>query len=204
MSEGTGKREAGSTLRLLRTWHGYLSAFAFLILIFFAATGILLNHPTWSQAKPPILSQAYITLTPDQITRLKTNPDYGPELQRIAAGHLKLEGQMINAQRDGEEVLIRLQGIRGGSLVTADLTNGKTRIDVDRQYFLAIIDELHRTERAGPVWQAFVDFTGVLLIAVAVLGYGLFLMLRFRLKTALTLSALSLILMVGMVFTVVH
>jgi hypothetical protein len=122
----------------------------------------------------------------------------------MAAGHLKLEGQMINAQRDGEEVLIRLQGIRGGSLVTADLTNGKTRIDVDRQYFLAIIDELHRTERAGPVWQAFVDFTGVLLIAVAVLGYGLFLMLRFRLKTALTLSALSLILMVGMVFTVVH
>jgi len=204
MSEGRGQREAGSILRLLRTWHGYLSAFAFLILIFFAATGILLNHPTWSQAKPPILSQAYITLTSDQIARLKTSPDYGAELQKIAAAHLRLEGQMINAQRDGEEVLIRLQGIRGGSLVTADLTNGKTRIDVDRQYFLAIIDELHRTERAGPVWQAFVDFTGVLLIAVAVLGYGLFLMLRFRLKTALTLSALSLILMVGMVFTVVH
>ena len=204
MSEGRGQREAGSILRLLRTWHGYLSAFAFLILIFFAATGILLNHPTWSQAKPPILSQAYITLTSDQIARLKTSPDYGAELRKIAAAHLRLEGQMINAQRDGEEVLIRLQGIRGGSLVTADLTNGKTRIDVDRQYFLAIIDELHRTERAGPVWQAFVDFTGVLLIAVAVLGYGLFLMLRFRLKTALTLSALSLILMVGMVFTVVH
>ena len=204
MSEPGRGRDAGGLVRTLRTWHGYLSAFAFLILIFFAATGILLNHPTWSQAKPPILTQAYVTLTPAQIALLKTSPNYGPELKTIAASHLKLEGQMINAQRDGEEVLIRLQGIRGGSLVTADLATGKTRIDVDRQYALAIIDELHRTERAGPVWQAFVDFTGILLIAVALLGYGLFLTLRFRLKTALALTGLSLVLMVGMVLTVVH
>jgi uncharacterized protein len=204
VSEPGRGRDAGGLLRTLRAWHGYLSAFAFLILIFFAATGILLNHPTWSQAKPPILTQAYITLTPAQIARLKTSADYGHELETIAADRLKLEGVLINAQRDGDDLLIRLQGIRGGSLVTADLATGKTRIDVDRQYALAIIDELHRTERAGPIWQAFVDFTGVLLIAVAVLGYGLFLTLRFRLKTALTLTALSLILMVGMVLTVVH
>jgi hypothetical protein len=63
---------------------------------------------------------------------------------------------------------------------------------------------LHRTERAGPVWQAFVDFTGVLLIVVALMGYGLFLTLRFRLRTALVLTGLSLALMVGMVVTVVH
>jgi hypothetical protein len=195
---------AHPTYRMLRTWHGYLSAFAFLILIFFAATGILLNHPTWSQAKPPILTQAYITLTPAQIASLKSDANYGAELQKIASARLKLEGRLINAQRDGDDLLIRLQGIRGGSLVTADLATGKTRIDVDRQYALAILDELHRTERAGPVWQAFVDFTGILLIAVALLGYGLFLTLRFRLKTALVLTGLSLALMVGMVVTVVH
>jgi hypothetical protein len=191
-------------LRTLRAWHGYLSAFAFLILIFFAATGILLNHPTWSQAKAPILTQARFVLTPAQIAQLRTSPDYGDQLQKIAAGRLKLEGKLVNAQRDGDDLLIRLQGIRGGSLIQADLATGKTSIDVDRQYFLAVIDELHRTERAGPVWQLFVDAAGVLLIAVAVLGYGLFLTLRFRLRTALILTGLSLALMLGLVFAFVN
>jgi hypothetical protein len=97
MSETRAQREPNRTLRTLRSWHGYLSAFSFLILIFFAATGILLNHPDLTQAKPPILTQAYVTLTPDQIARLKTAPDYGEQLKAIAATHLKLEGQMINA-----------------------------------------------------------------------------------------------------------
>jgi hypothetical protein len=188
-----------SLLRTLRAWHGYLSAFAFLILIFFAATGILLNHPTLSQAKPPILTQAYVDLTPAQVQRLRTSADYGPELYKIAADHVRLEGQLVNAQRDGEEVLIRLQGIRGGSLIQADLAKAKVDISVDRQYFLAIIGELHRTERAGPAWQVFVDIAAVLLIAVAAIGYGLFLTLRYRLKTALALtgaSALSMALLV--------
>jgi hypothetical protein len=187
------------TYRTLRAWHGYLSAFAFLILIFFAATGILLNHPTLSQAKPPILTQAYVDLTPAQVQRLRTSADYGPELYKIAADHVRLEGQLVNAQRDGEEVLIRLQGIRGGSLIQADLAKAKVDISVDRQYFLAIIGELHRTERAGPAWQVFVDIAAVLLIAVAAIGYGLFLTLRYRLKTALALtgaSALSMALLV--------
>src|SRR4051794_39740231 len=115
------KETARGTLQALRTWHGYLSAFAFLVLIFFAATGILLNHPTLSQAKPPILTQAYVDLTPAQVQLLRTSPDYGPELYKIAAGRIRLEGRLVNAQRDGEDLLIRLQGIRGGSLIQADL-----------------------------------------------------------------------------------
>lgn len=192
------------TLRLLRSWHGYLSAFSFLILLFFAVTGILLNHPTLSQAKPPILTQAYVALTPAQVKLLATSPDYGQELYKISAAHARLEGKLVNAQRDGDEVLIRLQGIRGGSLIQADLAKAKVDISVDRQYFLAIIGELHRTERAGPVWQVFVDAVGILLIAVAVLGMSLFLSMRFRLRTALILSGASLVLMLGLVFTVVN
>lgn len=191
-------------LRLLRAWHGYLSAFAFLILLFFAVTGILLNHPTLSQAKPPMLTQAYVELTPVQIHALETSPEPGEELLNIAAAHARLEGKLVNAQRDGDEVLIRLQGIRGGSLVQADLKTGKVDISVDRQYFLAVVGELHRTERAGPAWQVFVDLVAILLIAVAVLGLGLFISMRHRLKTALILGAASLVVMLGLVFTLVH
>ena len=191
-------------LRTLRAWHGYLSAFAFLILIFFAATGILLNHPTLSQAKPPILTQAYIELTPAQVQLLRTSPAYGPELAKIAAAHTRLEGRLVNAQRDGDDVLIRLQGIRGGSLIQADLAKAKVDISVDRQYFLAIVGELHRTERAGPAWQVFVDVAAVLLIGVALLGYGLFLTLRYRLRTALVLTVASALVMAVLVLFLVQ
>src|SRR5690242_20539981 len=36
-----------SFYRQCRLWHGWLSAFAFLALMFFSATGLLLNHPEW-------------------------------------------------------------------------------------------------------------------------------------------------------------
>ena len=36
--------------RHARYVHGWLSAFAFIVLLFFSATGLLLNHPEWFSA----------------------------------------------------------------------------------------------------------------------------------------------------------
>ena len=45
--------DKGAFFRLCRMLHAYLSAFAFLALFFFSATGILLNHPEWFERYQP-------------------------------------------------------------------------------------------------------------------------------------------------------
>ena len=52
----------GEFYRLARDWHGYLSALAFLALIFFASTGVLLNHPGLLQGEPPAPVETAFTL----------------------------------------------------------------------------------------------------------------------------------------------
>ena len=61
------------------------------------------------------------------------------------------------------------------------------------------LNNLHRAEHAGPAWRFLVDAIAVVLIVLSIIGYAIFLSLRFRLTTALALTAGSLILM-GAVF----
>src|SRR6185312_12483078 len=42
--------DKGAVFRLSRMLHAYLSAFAFLALFFFSATGVLLDHPEWFES----------------------------------------------------------------------------------------------------------------------------------------------------------
>ena len=56
----------------------------------------------------------------------------------------------------------------------------------------------HRAELAGGPWRLFVDLIGGVLIVMSLIGYAIFLSLRFRLRTALGLTALSLAVMVGL------
>ena len=63
---------------------------------------------------------------------------------------------------------------------------------------MAIFNGLHRGELAGAAWRLFIDAMGVVLILMSLVGYVLFLSLRFRLRTALSLTALSLVAMGGL------
>jgi hypothetical protein len=56
---------------------------------------------------------------------------------------------------------------------------------------LSIVNELHRGERAGATWRWFIDAFAVLLVILSIVGYLIFLSLRFRLRTALLLTAAS-------------
>ena len=57
--------------RLCREWHGYLSALAFAALIFFSATGILLNHPGLLGGKAPAPVEKTFTLDAAQIAAVR-------------------------------------------------------------------------------------------------------------------------------------
>ncbi len=188
----------GSFYRLSRDWHGYLSAFAFLALIFFSATGILLNHPGLLQgAPPPPLEQAF-RLEPAQIAEVKAAAVPGEALARIAASKFDLAGVYREGEIAGDDVFVRLQGVRGFTDLRANLVSGDATVYVERETAVGVMNALHRGEHAGTVWRLFLDVMAGLFIVMSLIGFILFLSMRFRLRTALVLAVTSLIVMAGL------
>jgi hypothetical protein len=185
--------------RQLRLWHGYLSALCFLALIFFAVTGILLNHPPDPDKQPdkPPPPARTLKLSPDEVKAITDAREPARELARIVGGKEKLIGAYQNGQAVERNVFVRMQGVRGSSDLIAHLDAGEVEVTVEPQDAVTIANELHRGERASPAWRFAIDVIAVALIAMSVLGYVIFLTLRFRLTTALVLTGLSAMVLIG-------
>jgi hypothetical protein len=190
--------------RLVREWHGYLSAVAFVVLLFFAATGIVMNHPGWTDNHLPDLIQRPFTLTPAEIVTIRSNPDPGQTLVKTAERHIgKLKGGFRDGQLDGDDAFVRLQGASSNTDLHGDLKTGKVEVTIVPAGRLDLLNNLHRGDRAGKLWQALVDASGILMILVSLLGYILFLSMRFRVKTALIITGTTIAALVAVFFLAV-
>lgn len=188
----------GEFYRQCRIWHGYLSALAFLALIFFSATGILLNHPGLLSFGAPEPVEHPFTLSPDELAQVRAAQEPARELAAIADKRFDLAGAYRNGEVSGEDVFINLQGVRGSSNIRANLVSGAADIVIERQDAATVLNELHRGEHAGDTWRLAIDIIAILLIAVSLIGFLLFLSLRFRLRTSLALMAASLAALIGL------
>lgn len=198
-SGGNGASK-GAFYRLMRDLHGYFSAVAFLALLFFAATGVLLNHPNLLPGAGVPFVEKTLQLTPEQLQSVKSAPEPGQALVDIVAGQMKLAGRFEGGDISGPDLFTRMEGVRGTSDLRAHLDTGEVEVTVARQNAIAVLNSLHRGETAGAVWKGLIDVLAIILIVLSVLGYILFFSLRFRLKTALVLTGISLVAMVG-IFT---
>jgi hypothetical protein len=175
-----------------RHWHGYLSAFAFLALIFFSASGILLNHPEWlseDEGEPQIMA---VSLPLDAIAAARKNADAGPALAALAAARMPVAGAFKSADIAGARAFLRYEGVKGSSDVSMDLRTGAATARIHRADMLTIMDDLHRGKNVGKAWQWVIDIAGAIFLILSLVGYVLFFTLRFRLKVALALTAFSL------------
>lgn len=183
--------------RLCRVWHGYLSAAAFVWLLFFSITGILLNHPTWLRQDKPVIVSAKFHLQPDELASVTAKAEPGPALVQVLRGKLGLKGQIDSSGVAGQLLFVRMRGASGSSELQLDLQSGQGSAAIESFPAATLFKELHRGENAGPVWRAMIDITGFALVATSMLGLMIYLSMRFRLRTALLVVAGGLAAMVA-------
>jgi hypothetical protein len=189
--------------RYCRLVHGWLSALAFIALCFFSFTGLLLNHPEWF-AGAATVEKGNFTLNDAEIRQLRSAALPAQALIEIASNKVELKGAVDENDADGavvgNELFVRLQGVRGESILRAHLESGALDVRVETPSTLTMLNELHRAERASDGWRLAVDVIAIALIVLSLIGYMIFLSMRgARLRTAIVLtlcSALSL----GLVF----
>jgi hypothetical protein len=201
-SSGPGVDKA-AVFRLCRMLHAYLSAFAFLALIFFSATGVLLNHPEWFEGYQPAERHAAFTLAPAELAAAKASKDPGRALAAASASKARLNGAYATGDMDGRQMLVRLEGPKGSSDLTIDLSTGKVDARITQSSLMSIVQDLHRGKNVGVVWRWVIDLAAWLIMSLALIGYILFFSLRFRLRTSLILTAVSLIVLVGIAWAFV-
>ena len=183
----------GAVFRLCRAVPGYLSALAFLALIFFAGTGLLLNHPDWLQVRVPAPRDSHARLEPEALTAALRAPEPDRALAAAAGRRTPLLGAYKDASVDGQAHLIRLEGARGSTDLTVDARTGAVDAVVQRATAVNVVEELHRGRAAGSAWRWVIDVSAVVILLLSVVGYVLFFSLRFRLRTSLLLTAASLL-----------
>ncbi len=189
--------DKGAFYRTVRMLHAYLSAFAFLALIFFSATGVLLNHPEWFDSYKPREASASVTLTAAELAQAKTAAEPARALARAVAAKTSLPGAFSSGDIDGAQALIRLDGPKGTSDLTVDMTSGKAQVRTTHASFNGLMMDLHRGKNSGGPWKFIIDATAWIVLAMSLLGYILFFSLRFRLRTSLILTGVSLLLLGG-------
>lgn len=192
----------GVVYRQARLWHGWLSALAFLALMFFAATGLLLNNEDWLKAEAEKRVQT-VTFTPADLARAQAarNPDRA--LAGLVVQRLGLRGEIQRPRPGDRPGVVKVRGVTGGAEIALDRTAGKARVKTEKLGAVATLKNLHKGKNAGPAWRLLIDLVSITVLCLSLIGYVLFFSLRFRLRTGLILTGVSLAAAVGVfAFTV--
>ena len=170
---------------LLRWLHIYTSMVSLLVVLFFAATGVTLNHPDWLAAERTdevsgVLPPAWKTAT---------GIDW-----LVVAEHLRatrgVHGTVADRREDDREgsLTFRAPGYSADALI--DVQDGSYRLTSSYQGAVGVINDLHRGRDAGRAWAWLIDLSGVFLVFLSLTGLGLlFYLKKVRLKGLLTLLA---------------
>jgi hypothetical protein len=193
-SQGSFK---GEFYRQMRLWHGYLSAFAFVALMFFSLTGLFLNHPEWFKAEVKDQPSHTVTLTPAELAAVQADKEPGKALVTAVAKKTRIVGAYSSGEVIDTDIMSRAVGPKGASNLVADTKTGKVEVTLEKRDFVTVINELHRGKDAPVAWKLVIDLTAVVVLALSLLGYILFFSLRFRLKTSLILTGVSIVVLAG-------
>jgi hypothetical protein len=158
-----------------------------LIVLFFALTGLTLNHPGWTFGIEPTVSDVERALPPDVLA--------AGEVDWLAlAEHLRaqdgVQGRVTDRYEDeyGAQLGFRAPGYAADAFL--DYAAGTYRLITEQSGVVAAMNDLHRG-KTGPGWRLAMDVASVILAAISVTGLILLLSLKKLRPTGLTLIAIG-------------
>jgi uncharacterized protein len=167
----TKKEVAGWT----RWVHIYLSMFSFGALLFFAVTGITLNHPQW------IESQQRVTHSTGELTTGwvsgKDNVDELKVVEFLRSKH-GIKARLSDFMTDETECSVSFKGPGYAADVFIDRTSGSYELTVAQYGLVAVMNDLHKGRDAGGAWSWIIDISAILMIVVSLTGFVMIYFLR--------------------------
>ena len=188
--------------RHARYVHGWLSAFAFLILMFFALTGLFLNNSDWFEpAKDE--NTVTVSMTPELLAKVKGQENPSTDILNFVRAEHALVGRFQSSEVLDGEVMIRLESPAGSTDVWAMLDTGEIEVSSKPASTVSLINDLHRGKNAGTAWSWLIDISAITILILSIAGFILFLSIKSRLLTHLLLTAASLAVLILLIWIAV-
>jgi hypothetical protein len=173
---------------LARWLHTYLSMLSFAILLFFAATGLTLNHAEWFEGErntarfQGTLDSAWLKSSDPQVVEQDKIVDFLRRAHRIKAA-------VSDVHLDDEHCEVLFKGPGYEADASVDRHTGKYELTVSRFGFVAVLNDLHKGRDTGGKWSIVIDLSAVLMTLVSLTGLTLIFFLNKRRVFGLAIAA---------------
>lgn len=149
----------------------------FLVVLFFALTGITLNHPNWTLGTSP-------THTVQKGT-FPTSWKSGNTVDWLRVSeHLRntygIKGAVGDYRNDDQQGSISFKGPGYEANAAIDMKKGSYELTVDSQGLIAVLNDLHKGRDTRSSWKWVIDVAGGFLALVSLSGLLLQFFLRKR------------------------
>jgi hypothetical protein len=177
-----------SVVKAIRTLHIYLTMLALLLLLFFGATGFMLNHPEWfgledvrTRTSKGALPQRMV----DDVDKLAI-------VEKLRA-EFGATGALDSFEVDPEHLRVTFK--RPGSRTEATVVrrDGLLETTTESHGTAAVLTDLHMGHGAGRAWRWVIDATSILLLVASLTGMTLWISLPRRRRVGLAALAAGLI-----------
>ena len=175
---------------LLRWLHIYTSMVSLLVVLFFALTGITLNHPDWVFGTREVTKNTTGTLPSGW--QVNGKPDWLTVVEYLRANS-GVKGQAGDytaaGSADPEDSLsFHAPGYSADVFIAKD--TGAYKLGVTQQGFVAVLNDFHKGRDSGGAWAWVIDVSGGFLALIALTGLGLLLYMK-KIRRAALLTMLG-------------
>jgi uncharacterized protein len=162
VTNGLFKRKLAAAGRWL---HIYLSLASFAILLFFAVTGLTLNHTEWfadQQRTTQLKSEFPAHLVRPQLDKLQI-------VEYLRSKH-NIKAALSDFRIDGDQISISFKGPGYSADLFTFRDNRRYDLTETRNGWAAVINDLHKGRDTGPAWSWVIDLSAGLMTLVSLTG----------------------------------
>lgn len=153
----------------------YTSMSCLIIVLFFAVTGITLNHPDWTFGLKDVSHKYEGVLPAGVISGDKV--DWLKVVEQLRKDH-PIRGVASEMRVDSGEGSLTFKSPGYDADCFFKIPSGKYELTTRTQGLVGIINDLHRGREGGPAWSFFIDLSGAVLFFIAATGLGIMFYLK--------------------------
>ncbi len=176
---------------LARWLHLYLSMFSFALVLFFAVTGLTLNHADWfddashtAEYKGKLNASWTNVIDTSKVNKLAI-------VEYLRATH-QPKGVMSDFRIDAAECSVAFRGPGYTADVFINRSSGAYQLTETKMGLVAVINDLHKGRDTGKIWSLVIDASAIFMTLVSVTGLLLLLFLKKRRKSGLIWTLIGL------------
>jgi len=157
------------TAALSRWLHVYLSMFSFLVVLFFAVTGITLNHAEWFDGKQDEKKVAG-TLPKQWVNMPDTAQIKKLEIVELLRKNYNIKGYVSDFLIQEDQCSVSFKGPGYSADAFINRSDGKFQLTELRLGLVAVLNDLHKGRDSGKKWSWVIDLSAGLLTLVSLSG----------------------------------